>query len=85
VFGFAIRRIWETRVEMAVAGLYRVNFVLAGSARSLLKLLFDPPTVGDQLGVENISLIVTGVKPEPADKGVVATVSAIVDGGSDAT
>jgi hypothetical protein len=59
--------------------LYRVNFELRGSPRSLLKLLPGPPAVGQQLSFENLGLVVTQVDPEPADRGIAATVHAAVE------
>ena len=61
------------------AALYRVNFEFRGSLRSLLKLLPDPPSVGQRLSFENVALVVTEVEQEPAGSGIAATVHAAVD------
>jgi hypothetical protein len=67
------------RSPRVAAALYRVNFLFRGSGRSMLKLLSDPPFVGQRLSLENIELVVTAVAPEPAATGIAATVQAAVD------
>jgi hypothetical protein len=67
------------RVIRVGVALYRVNFTFRGSARSLLKLLPDAPTIGQRLSLENLVLVVTEVEQAPVGSGIAATVLASVD------